>query len=166
MTLRVTLLLTLLAGCEDPYEAQCALAETVSPSVTIGAGEDAFETIDGPLSSVFGSQGGSHVWVALQTEGLAPGTRREVAIPDLLGGLYQGDNEVGAISGLYQPLRGDAAEGWVAGLELRLFEEYWYDEQLASEVGFDVEGPLTIEIELTDACGNEASSGADVELDR
>ncbi|MCO4748407.1 MAG: hypothetical protein KC912_26700 [Proteobacteria bacterium] len=160
------ILLVALTACEDPLESQCALAETVDARVLVGTGEDAFTAIDGPLDRQFGAQGGSHVWIALQTEGLAPGKGNAVAPPALEGGLHQGDVELGWMSAIWKPMRGTSESAEVAGLELRLDDTAWWDDTYAAEVGFDRDGPLTVSVNLVDACQNEAFAEIDVELNQ
>jgi len=72
------------SGCE---ETGCEAVDPADAWVEVGDGEDAFAAIhEGQSFEVErGSQGGMHVWVSMQTGGIAPGSE------DLWEGLREGD---------------------------------------------------------------------------
>jgi hypothetical protein len=165
--MRPVLVLSLctLAAC-DPLERQCEAAAAVEPSLVIGTGSDAFEPIERPVRLSRGLQGGSHMWLSLEIVGLAPGYGRAVPEPSIDGRLLQGELELGSVSELWEPMRGSAEFATVVGLELRTYDEYWYDDDLAAESAFQPDEAFQVTVALEDACGTSVSAETEVFIDR
>jgi len=145
-------------GCDPTPD--CESAAMFEPSVRIGVGEKAFEPlVDGdPVGLTWGNQGGSHIWIALETEGLNPGKKRafgedelgpDITFELLLDGLVVGS---GFRFGL--PLQGDAERAETVGNTLYFYgtDEYW-DQGISAFEGRD----LRIAVLVEDTCGTVVS---------
>lgn len=141
----LSLLAFALLGCED--EEICARAARIEPTLEIGVGEEDFTALaDGDrLDPERGSQGGSHVWVALRAAGIDPGVEGFLAPdkhPPTVSATLLGPD--GAIHGDAYTDRdafaGDETEAELTGLQLYL--------------GFGGEpGTHTLVVTVEDACG-------------
>ncbi len=131
-------------GCEEPVDS-CEVATQFAPSLAVGVGLDSFTALEhgDKVQIAYGLQGGQHIWMAVQTAGVAPGAlhRTDVAAPEiryeLLGDgqvLGQGINEM--------PLQGDVSFAESAGDTLLLD---WFDAAEYEE--------LIVRVTLEDACG-------------
>lgn len=149
-----------LTAC-DPLERQCGAAAALEPAMTIGTGSETFEPIEGPVQLAFGIQGGNHMWLSLELIGIAPGVNR-ATFPTMDARLWQNGIEVGSAVGLFDPLKGDTSYATAAGMELRTYEQYWWDEELAAEVGFDPAAAFQVTVSLEDVCGTTVSAETEV----
>ncbi|TNE84728.1 MAG: hypothetical protein EP330_28325 [Deltaproteobacteria bacterium] len=165
MTRPLLCLIALLATACDPLTNQCDQAAEYEPTITIGTGWSEFTEIDGHIERSMGTQGGTHVYLSLRTTGLAPGFGSQVAPPTLDARLVQNGIEIGQTSSLWDPMKGSAASAEVIGLELRLYDEYFYDEQLIAETQFDRDAPMLLIVDMVDACGTSAHEELEVLLD-
>lgn len=151
-----TLLLPAIQAC-DPADP-CELAATVEPAFRLGLGEDDFRPLrDGdelPLS--WGNQGGRHVWMAWQTDGIAPGNQGLGGYeegPTVLLSLFTADGYQVGDGSTTRAMKGSAETAELVGQEL--FITWWGDT-------IETDGPphdfseLTLRAELYDTrCGAE-----------
>jgi len=123
------------AGCE---QFECG---DVDPVLRVGMGKKSFTPIqDGDLLySERGSQGGQHVWVALETEGV------NLDEPNLSLSLRYGDEVIGEGDGDWARWKGDMGAGHTYGLQL--FLQPYQDEEV------QVDGPVQLVVLLSDNCG-------------
>lgn len=143
-----------LAGCAgDP----CTDVGMVSPSLVLGIGEQGFERAleDGDVvRAETGSQGGHHIWPAVRTTGLVPGTTRTALParrnePTFLAELLDGDTLVSSRE-TRLAMQGDTTS---AELSLyRLSTSHLEDDQL------DGQTPVVLRVEGTDVCGTTVSA--------
>lgn len=148
--------LLLLTGCpQDPCEAAAA----VDPALAIGMGEKDFTPLDDgdTVTLNYGSQGGRHIWVALQAAGVNPGQK----------GIIGGDTDapvitlslVGEVDGTtwgtygsdWMAMDGDAEEAEVTGLQLVV---YGGGTTYSDTTGDPVVQDFVLSAHVEDVCGN------------
>ena len=158
----LALSLGLATACEDAGQS-CELAQQYETVLEIGSGERDLELIDDldrvPVST--GPQGGAHIWIGIQTSGIAPGRRGALGRPaesgpdvsfDLLdnSGARIGDGGVSET-----PLDGDENLADLVGAELYI--DAWNDG--------DSDELYTLRASLLDRCGTELITERHVYLD-
>ncbi len=153
-----------LTGCNA--QDDCAQAAEFPATMKLGVGEKAFKAIkEGDnLELDYGNQGGSHVWIALETRGVAPGANLVVGDdmrgPNIDVYLSYDGMELGYGTSRGQVLKGNGEQAELTGLQLGLG---WIEEAENSAIDW---GALTLDAELEDQCGVTVTSSALVSLDR
>ena len=164
MTRSICILTLALSACD--VEDDCSRAAAFPAEMTVGVGEDSFSALqDGDnLDLAHGNQGGTHVWMGVQTTGIPTGETRLFgeATPGPLVNLYLSHEgvELGHGSNYSRPLEGDEEQAEYTGIQLEL---YWLDESEPSTVDWRA---VTLTAELEDQCGTALKAEALVSVDR
>lgn len=152
--MRIPLLLLIalfphLSGC---IAAECARAAEETPAAEIGVGQEEFQPIeDGEvLTLAYGSQGGTHLWLAVRATGIARGNPLLVddTTPLVTVRLSSSDGEIPleGTSARHVFDRDDEGRAVLAGLQFVI--DLW-----AIEAAGLSGQPLRLDVEIEDACG-------------
>lgn len=157
----------LLLACVEK-ETMCERASEVEASLELGVGEKEFTPLGegDALERVYGSQGGSHVWIAVLATGIHPGVKAvlgpdqdtpvvDVNLVDPADGTLYG--EANATDFAFQ---GDEQEAELDGLRLYLSLGGYYSSSSANPPPTQ----FTLQAELQDVCGTSLTASHTVRL--
>ncbi|GDX81798.1 hypothetical protein LBMAG42_36090 [Deltaproteobacteria bacterium] len=155
------MLLLALFACDPASEQACDNAQAEGPSLTVGTGETAFESLnDGEeLRWVFGSQGGFHVWGSLRASGIVQGASDNLDDPDnpkVSFIVADGETELAGFHDIPHHVAGGSPASW----------EYLGDRLIFYETDEDyLYGlPVVMRATVADACGTTLEAEANVVL--
>jgi len=161
---------TILGAC-GPEPEGCVAAERIPPSLQMGTGFEDFVPIrqGDALDIDFGEQGGWHVWMAFRTTGMVVGHGGGLGPPDPEGPTFSSrlidEAGVEVAYGEHErfPIDGDAEQGELLGIQMRLSEAV--NSAISDGGNNPASGSLSLEADVIDACGTAASSQRSVTLD-
>jgi hypothetical protein len=178
----LSLAFTLFAGCEKKDPCDQTTEDGVPVELWVGTGEKEFSSLeDGTqLPMSFGSQGGIHVFIALESTGLLPGQAgspfsEKIEEPDVRILLTYNGEEVGDFwrPGLEigdggrpdnMKWEGDLDSARIHGMYLYLNYFADYAEVGGEYVPLESPLPVTLTVTVTDSCGAEIQVEKDVFL--
>ena len=171
LEVRIGVLVALTITACGPEPERCAAARQVEPTLRLGTGFADFTPIhDGDALDIdFGEQGGWHVWMAFRTTGMVVGHRGGLGPPDPEGPTFtcglKDEEGVEVASAVHDrfPIDGDVSQGELLGVQMRLSDAV--NEAISNGGANPAAGALTLEADVVDTCGTEATGSHGVTLD-
>lgn len=141
----VSLLLSVVA-CGDP----CEEAASMTPDFQIGTGEESFTALEagGTLTPDYGPQGGRHVWMAVETQGINTGNPKYPTVIQAMFTAADNDEVSFGEGAYYGRLNGTFADATATGIQVYVSDYDLLGNPVPNEVF-----PVTVSVRVEDTCG-------------